>query len=289
MNNRIQRTIGLGMIAISGAALAMSLPTMISRIRAHTAAVEIPLWQGETFRQTRFEHKGKAFALTTEDLPADDPRPGAEVVVRWGDDEARLLTQGLDDPRLPGLLRHRNWLQIIAFPRAEDAVTPEEAYDAATGRVSDTDAWKIVVVARRPTTVRDPDEWKAVRAKDWKQWSYTFLELGDAGIIRSDAIYSELDEAGWRHFAAAIVTPGVFKDASSTMSVMNYPNYKGVHGVIDQMGWTWAAVGVEAMVFVIGGLLVLLSLGSKEHVEKVIAAHDRTHASNSPFPASHRN
>lgn len=272
MNNKPQRIIGLTILGISSIALAISVPTMISRIRAHSAQAPTPQWQGETFGMTEFSHKGKPFTLSTNDFPEDDPRPGAEVVVRWGDEEVSLFTQGIDDPRLPGLDRHRHWLQIIAFSQTDDLESPEAAISATSERLSDTDAWKIVVAARRPTTVRDPDEWKNVRAKDWKEWSYTFLELTDSGIARTDEIYNQLDETSWQYFAAAIVTPGVFKDASKAMSVMNYPNYKGVNSVIDEMGWTWAGVGVEAMLFVIGGLMVLLSFGSKEHVDRVIGA-----------------
>jgi len=284
MDNRKQRKIGLVLVGISAAALALSLPPMIQRIRAHSATVTPPLWQGETFGQTTFEHRGRAFTLETIDPPTGDSIAGAEVVVRWGDDETMLLTQCLDDPRLPGLDRHRTWLQIIAFSQADELASPELAFEATPESVSDTDAWRIVVVARRPTTHRDPDEWKDVRAKDWKQWSYTFIELADTGLVRTDRIYADLDEDSWEYFAAGIVTPGVFKDASRSLSVLNYPNYKGVHDVIDEMGWTWAAVGVESMSFVIGGLMVLLSFGSKGHVDRVIAAHDRAHAE-SPDPA----
>lgn len=282
MNNKAQRKIGLIVLGISTVALAVSVPPMISRIRAHSASIEPPTWQGETFDQTEFDHRGRAFSLTTRDLPAGDDRPGAEVVVRWGDQQETVLTQGLDDPRLPGMDRHRNWMQIIAFSRADDLATPEDAIAANPEGISDTDPWRIVVVARRPTTVRDPDEWKAVRSKDWKQWSYTFIELGDTSLERTDEVYANLDEQGWRYFAAGIVTPGVFRDASKAMSVMNYPNYKGVHDVIDEMGWTWAGVGVEAMGFVIGGLMILLSFGSKEHVDRVIAASEKNSA---PDPA----
>lgn len=272
MRSKPQRQIGLALLGVSAVALAVSLPPMIARIRAHSASIEPPLWQGETFGQTAFDHLGKPFTLTTIDSAEDDPGSGAEVVIRWGDEETRLLTQGLDDPRLPGMDRHRSWMQIIAFAQTPETASPVEAYEGASGKISDTDAWRIVVVARRPTTVRDPDEWKEVRSKDWKQWVYTFVELGDTGLERTDEVYANLDEDGWRFFAASIVTPGVFKDASKSMSVMNYPNYKGVHDVIDEMGWTWAAVGVESMVFVIGGLMVLLSFGSKGHVDRVIGA-----------------
>jgi hypothetical protein len=281
MNNKAQRKIGLLLLGVSTAAIAISVPPMVTRIRAHTASLTPPLWQGETFGQTGFEHLGNPFSITTVELAPGDDRPGAEVVIRYGEDETRLLTQGLDDPRLPGLDRHRYWLQIIAFSQASDLASPEEAILANPGGVSDTDAWRIVVVARRPTTVRDPDEWKAVRAKDWKQWSYTFIELTETGLVRTDELYTDLDGSSWQFFAASIVTPGVFKDASRALSVLNYPNYQGVHGVIDEMGWTWAAVGVEAMVFVLGGLMALLSFGSKGHVDRAIAAH-----AGAPPPAS---
>ncbi|MCB9837773.1 MAG: hypothetical protein H6813_00400 [Phycisphaeraceae bacterium] len=285
MQSKTQRMIGVALVAISTIALALSVPPMIQRIRAHSASVAPPLWQGEIFGQTEFEHLGRPFSLTTVELPQGDPRPGAEVVIRWGDEETTLLTQGLDDPRLPGLDRHRDWLRIVAFPESAEIGSPEAAYEAAKALRSDTDAWRIVIVARRPTTQRDPDEWKAVRAKDWRQWTYTFIELGDAGLSRTDRIYADLDEAGWEYFAAGIVTPGVFRDASNALSVMNYPNYKGVHDVIDEMGWTWAAVGVEAMVLVLGGLMILLSLGSKGHVDRVLAAHDHRAAGDNPSPA----
>jgi|GEM_PF-1405763 len=290
MNSKTQRKVGLVMIGVATLALALSVPTMVARIRQYTETAQTPRWQGETFGLTEFDHLGKPFSLTTEELPPGDQRPGAEVVVRWGDQEERLLTQALDDPRLPGLERHRYWLQIIAFSQTSDLASPEDDFDATPERLSDTDAWRIVVVARRPTTVRDPDEWKAVRAKDWKDWVYTFIELTDHGIVRSDVLYKDLDESDWRFFAASIVTPGVFKDSSRTMSVLNYPNYKGVHGVIEEMGWTWAAVGVEAMVFVLGCLFLGISFGSKKHVDRVIAHHDhhdhhdRTSPSDSPQP-----
>jgi hypothetical protein len=281
MDNKRQRKLGLLLLGASAIVLAISVPPMISRIRAHSAAAPTPLWQGETFGQAEFDHKGKAFTLTTEEFPDGDTHPGAIAVARWGEEETRLFSQGLDDPRLPGLDRHRHWLQIIAFPRTDNLASPEESFTGAIESESKTDGWDIVVVTRRPTTVRDPDEWKAVRSKDWKEWTYTFLELTDSGIVRSDRIYNEMDETGWRYFAASIVTPGVFKDSSRTLSVINYPNYKGVYGVIDQMGWTWSTVGVAAMTFVIGGLMIILSFGSKKHVDRVLASRERTPASDS--------
>ena len=82
------------------------------RIRAHAATIEPPRWQAEVFNRAQFDHRGKPFSLTTEDTPE-----GAQVTVRWGDDQESLYTQGLDDPRLPGLARHMNWLKIIALSK----------------------------------------------------------------------------------------------------------------------------------------------------------------------------
>jgi len=278
MERKAQRKIGLALMTLSVVALAFAVPEMVQRIRAHAADAEPPRWQAEVFNRAEFTHRGRDFSLTTEKTP-DGPR----VLVRYGEERESLYTQGLDDDRLPGLARHLNWLKIIALSRSDALASPEAAIEEQLAQGPDaselTDAWRVAVVARRPTTLRDPDEWKAVKAKDWKEWTYTFLELTDDGVERADIVYTDLEPDGWRRFAAGIVTPGVHKDDARRLSVLSYPNYEGVNSVIGAMGWTWAGVGVGAMVFVIGAVFLLLSFGSKQHVERVIREREGSTAS----------
>lgn len=196
--------------------------------------------------ETEFTLRGLSFRLDTVETPS--PR----VEIHWADTSTTLPITGRDNPALPGLMRHMDWLRVMMIV---DGVT---SLDGITERIRAGEIpSRFLVVVRSVAPGLDPDSWGAAKYKDYV---YTYLELEtDGTITRSERTYREiaLDTRSWRHVAAMHVTGGLNTPSSRGTSPISYPNYAGVKQAMDAMGWTWPVFGVGAFGFLAGLILLM--------------------------------
>ena len=245
MTRTAQRNTGLLTLIVAAAALALALVEMTSRIDGAVADDEnSPRWATRRIADQSFAYRGAPVTLT----PAHNADAAPIVSVRWGDAEAALPVTGREDPRLPQLLRHDDWLRVFEVRAVTDRPDP------AASETAPDDHRKLVAVARAPAPGYDPETWGRVRQKDW---TYTFLEFLPRGAIEQTAMpRSALPPGSWQEVAALQITPGVRRSAALkfTQSMM-HPGKAPEEDSFSSLGWTWTVAGLSVMGLVVGAML----------------------------------
>jgi hypothetical protein len=258
------------LLSVSALVLLVAMPRFIDRLHAHQAAAVEPGWEGRRVYVDALEFLGRPVSLRTLEADPAQGRAHAQVEVQWGGQTAALDSHGQDDPRLPGMARHESWL---AFMQLTLAGAPEGGVDPPpAGSAPGAPLTRLVVVARGPAEGLNPTTWGAASYRDWV---YTFAELTpDGGVEVTRSKLRDLDQASWRYFVASVVTPGLYRDASRTMSTMSYPNFRGVRGTLGALGWTFPAMSFASMGFVIGLVVLIGSWASRQRMERLVARRE---------------
>jgi hypothetical protein len=249
--------IGAVLLAASVGGLAASIPTMARRLSHRGLAV---VWFADPVAEERFKFAGEEVEIRTVEAAGDGAgaRPTLEVVWR-GETSSFEIEEGVrDEPRLPGLLRHDDWLRVLVM--AEGARSGEEVN---AGIAAGTIRPRLIVAMRRPAEGYDPGSWGTVRRREWR---YRFLELlppsasPETATRLHEHTYAELDRLSdpaaqrdpalrdevWKYSAMQHVTPGTLFRARN----------RPVEDAMQAMGWTWPVAGVSVIGAVAGLILV---------------------------------
>lgn len=236
------RLLGGALIVAGVATLAVSAPELVQRIRAQATDAPRTQWAGRTVSDDSFNYRGQPVTLETT---RDDAGP--VVSVRWGAAAESMPVTGLDDPRLPKLLRHKDWLRVLELTPVTGGQSPDAALAGGAESI-------LVIVGRAPAAGYDPATWGAVLDGEWR---YTFLKLSaSGGIERSEAPAADLTPDTWQAAAAFAVNPELTRSASvsATMRTL-HPGKAPARDSFSGLGWTWSASGLAVMGIVVGGML----------------------------------
>lgn len=253
------RHAGFLLVALALIGLIVSIPAMAQRLANRGGGV---VWFHDPIPAQDFTFLGAPASVHTVDPPLGvDQRP--TLVVTWrGETTSVEIEKGIyDDPRLPGLLRHDDWLRILVM--AEGARSREELdRKIAEGSVQP----RLVIAMRFPAENYDPGSWGSVRRREWR---YRFLELlpesrspekktewfegtyadldklGDPAYVRSSGRESEV----WKYAAMQHVTPTLLFRSKN----------KSIDDAMRAMGWTWPLAGVSIMALVVGALIIAVA------------------------------
>lgn len=249
----VLRLIGGALVVAGVATLAVAAPEMVQRVRAHTTSAPTVQWAARVLADDAFNYRGDPVTIeTTRD------EGGPVVAVSWRGATEILPVTGLDETRLPRLLRHKEWLRVLEMaPVSGDQSAPEAL---AAGAES-----SLVVVGRAPAEGYDPATWGKVIDK---QWRYSFLRLTESGAIeRSAGTADEIAPDTWQAAAAFAVSPELAKSSAvaTTMRTL-HPGKAPANDSFGKLGWTWTAAGLAIMGIVVGGMLFAGSfLGRSGH------------------------
>ncbi len=251
---------GIILIALSVIGLVISIPAMAGRLSHRTTSV---VWFHDPIPVEEFEFLGSPASVLTIDPPKDAAGTRPRLEIRWRNETSEVeIEDGIrDDPRLPGMLRHDDWLRILVM--AEGAGSQLELDQ---GIAQGTIQPRLIIAMRLPAKDYDPGSWGAVRRKEWR---YRFLEL--LPEARSPAktcewfegTYAELDKLGdptfikasgrqseaWKYAAMQHVTP----------SLLFRSKNRSINDAMLSMGWTWPVAGVAIMGLVVGFLVFAVS------------------------------
>jgi hypothetical protein len=174
----------------------------------------------------------------------DETTPGQgagdqTVVVRYGDRELRVpATIVPASPRLPDLVRHRDWLQVFRFAERGHASIHEFESGIRTGHIRD----RLAMVVRIPPPGNDRPAPGEVFRKDW---SFDLYELRpDGGFDHERLAFpkgrrtqpGELVEGTWEFYAAML-----------TMPTLGKPSPKFTGDSLPAMGWTLPVAGFSGL------------------------------------------
>lgn len=259
------RIIGIVLCLASIIGLVVSIPAMADRLSHRTTSV---VWFHDPIPSPEFEFLGQPASLVTIDPPKDAAGGDrTRMEVHWrGEVHGFEIEEGTrDDPRLPGLLRHDDWLRILVM--AEGAKSSEELDKGIADGTIDP---RLIIAMRLPAKDYDPGSWGSVRRREWR---YRFLELlpesrspGKA-FEMFEGTYGDLDKLGdptflrasgrqseaWKHAAMQHVTPPVLYRSKS----------RSVEDAMASMGWTWPVAGLSVMGLVVGTVLLAVSGASR--------------------------
>jgi len=243
-------------LAIIG--LAVSIPAMARRLTGRNTGV---VWFDEPVTAPEFMFAGKPVAVRTIEASGSEP---ARVEIDWrGQARAFPLEPGThDDPRLPGLLRHEDWMSVLLF--AQGAST-EEALQRGLADGSITP--RLVVGMRLPAPGVDPETWGKSRKRDWR---YRFVELhldgpDEDAISVTESTFGELDNLGdpdwrrdqgleseaWKYSVMMRITPATLFRVSS--------RERPVRSALEAMGWTWPVAGGSFAMLTVGAVMIGLA------------------------------
>lgn len=244
MSPMLLRLFGGALVVGAVATLSVAAPEMVSRLRERRDQSPLVRWATKPVADEAFSYRGDPVRVAT--TLGDS---GGSVDVVWRGHTERLPITGRDDPRLPGLLRHNDWLRVLEIVQVRGLQTPESAL--ASG---DSES-RLVVVARAPAPGYDPDTWGQVREKEW---SYTFVELLPDGTMRRSSMpLGEIEPRTWQDAVALQVTPELQRNAALqlTSTTLHPGRREGVDESFRALGWTWTAAGLAVLAGVVGAAM----------------------------------
>lgn len=285
MSPRRLKSFGILLLAASLLGLAVSIPVMAQRLSNRPDLKNRPLvWFGEPIYNESFTYRGEPVRVET--VTTDNGGKALDqpvVVVHWRGQQAKFEVvggtegaagnsvegAGRDDPRLPELLRHEDWLKIMPMAIAHASSNAEVDAQIAEGKV----APRLIAAARYPAEGYNAGSWGLVRRRDWQYRFAEFLTDGPAesSIRTSESTYAELERAVapgpydkplaltdeqmteklWQHGAMLQVTPTTLYRARD----------KQVQQGLHAMGWTWPVAGASFLALVAGlGLIAISTL-----------------------------
>jgi hypothetical protein len=153
---------------------AFSLFSLAQHIHDYNSKSERTPYVFKSVGDRTFTFAGRPVSLVDEDKEGQ-----SVVVLRYGEKELRLVASiAPQDARLPGLVRHSDWLRVLRF--AEFKGDSKEAFKEHLDQGND----RLVVLTRRPLTAPDPrtgDVWR-------RDWVFDFHELLPSGEIQTRAL-----------------------------------------------------------------------------------------------------
>lgn len=255
--NRL-RLIGLLLTLASTIGLIASIPAMADRLSHRDLGV---VWFNEPITDPEFRFHGEQVRILT--LAGDEAGAQGRLEIHWRDETRSFeIEEGMrDDPRLPGLLRHDDWLRVLVM--AQGARSEQEL---TAGLADGTIHARLIVVMRLPAAGFDPGSWGSVRRKEWR---YRFVELlprevsPDRAFDLMESTYAELDPLGdpkylkqsgraheaWKYAAMQQVTPATLIRSKS----------RPIDDAMQAMGWTWTVAGLSVMGLVVGVVMMAIS------------------------------
>ncbi|HBS28336.1 MAG TPA: hypothetical protein DEB06_02545 [Phycisphaerales bacterium] len=261
------RTIGIACVALALVGLAVSIPAMARRLSQRAITV---VWFDEPVTTPEFAFKGLPVVVRTR-------APGAgnlgAVEIDWRGTTSRFeIDPGVkDDPRLPGLLRHEDWLSVLLFAqgaRSEDELKRALADGSITPR--------LVVGMRLPAPGVDPETWGQARKRDWR---YRFVELLPDGPVEesvrvAEGTFGELDNLGdpdwrraegreeeaWKYSVMMRMTPSTLFRVSA--------RERPVQSALAAMGWTWPVAGSSFALLTVGAVLFSLAGVGRDRLDE---------------------
>lgn len=248
------------LIVAAMAGLCVAIPAMAKRLSNRGVAV---VWFADPIADETFKFAGEPVEILTIDPLAEKPDQPASLGISWrGEQHLYEIEPGLrEDARLPGLLRHDDWLRVLVM--AEGARSDA---DVNAGIEAGTIRPRLIIAMRRPAEGYDPGSWGSVRRREWR---YRFVELLPASSsperasVVFDHTYAELDRLGnpvaqrdpanqgevWKYYAMQHVTP----------STLFRSRNKPVEDAMQAMGWTWPAAGISIIGLVVGLVMFTVS------------------------------
>lgn len=277
------RLIAVMLIVLSLAGLGVSVTMMASRLGKRDNHL---VFFGKPIADSEFGYRGEHVSIVTVDAPVEaGGGRGTQrtLEIRWrGGVYSTPIVDGMrEDDRLPGLLRHSEWLRVLTY--AEGARTDAEiaaAVDAGTITPH------LIVAMRSPPEGFDAGSWGSVRRREWV---YQFVELlpppplspGEARAVSSPepfkvtrGTYAEIEKLGepgyrraegreadyWQYAAMEQVTPAtLFRSKNRNMN-----------DAMASMGWTWPAAGTSIMGLIAGIGVLILGGGAKRAEDSAV-------------------
>ena len=164
----------------------------------------------------------------------DDSNPGARrVVVRYADQELRLIPSLPSNDLLPGLVAHADWLRVQRFIPVSGLSADQVMQRWASGEITE----RLVIVTRHGRPGADPATWGAVWRRDWE---FDFYELLPDATIRHERLGfptaratqapkpGELRQNTWQFQAALALMPPIGRSG---------PAYNFSQDAIEHSGW----------------------------------------------------
>jgi len=231
------RTIALALTLVMFGVFVLSVVFMALRAADFYRTQGRPLYTFKSIGSREFTFAGHPVSLT------DEPEPGGRgevLVIRYGDQVLRVLPGvAPNDPQMPGLSRHADWLRVFRF--AERGRTNQEEFAQKLEHGED----RLAIVARRPVDGPDPRT-GIVGRRDWK---FEFYELLPDGTIHSDVLLypknrpgrtpkpGQIQENTWQFDAAMMLMPAFGR-----------PNRSFTTDALHEMGWTLPAAAFSGLV-----------------------------------------
>ncbi len=243
------------------AVLLASVGVMARKAAAFNRSGERTLWMLRPITERAFVYADKEVRI--EDIASGDG--GEAVKVNYGGDELTIpATIPPADRRLPGLARHKDWMQVLRF--ADRGRYTSEEFEAmlASGAIRD----RLTIVVRRPLA-DDP----RTLGQGWKkQWEFDFYEFRPEGGFSTETwAYPSgrtqdkikegmLEEGTWQYSAALTVMPKTRK-----------PNPRFTNDALHALDWTLPAAAFSGLGLFVA-LLVLFAPSRKQWVPGSSAA-----------------
>jgi len=203
-----------------------------------------------TPRTTYFfqDMKGRELMFAGRKIEFIDEKPGEAgwtLLVKYDGEELRLPVTVPNNPKLPGLAAHADWLSVQRFVGGQNVTAGELADKMRTGELKD----RLVVVTRTPMPGAERGAWADVWRKDW---SFDFYEFQEDGTISRERWKwptggpskapkeGELQPDSWQLQAACSVMP-----------LARRPNIKFTSDGLDAMGRTLPIAAWSIMALVV--------------------------------------
>lgn len=275
------KTLGLVLIALGLVAMLVAVPRMVARMEARDPGDLT--WFLDPITTQSFDYRGIPVRVAVDEpegyreqeLPIEAallPREErAAARIEWRGEQYEILIEGLDDPRLPELLRFDDWMRVLVM-----AIGPRTREDLINGLESGDVQPRLVVATRLPPADYDPKSWGLVRRAEWR---YKFVELlADGQAPASDAstvidgvfgvaegTYREIDDLGsptiraergregdhWMYAAMLQITP--------TSLYRSTGRNRPIQDSFGALGWTWTITLAGGLAIVVGVTLLLAS------------------------------
>lgn len=254
------RTTALLIALASIAGVAAGTWSMARRVAAFNAVSTRELYVFMPVDARRFTYAGREVSLIDE----QDQQGRDWVVLRYGDDEARLLASIPPRPAgLPGLLRHEDWLRVLRFAPRRGVPFDELQQRIEAGEVAD----RLVIVTRHPRPGADASTYGEVARSDW---AFEFRELLPEGGIGHQRLrfpetrrslrrrQSQAERAGrdtperredelvhgtWQFEAALMTMPAGWLSAPGGGEAP--PTFEG--DAVRALGWTLPVTGISGV------------------------------------------
>lgn len=163
------RVIAWSAAGLSLVVLLVSGVGMARRISAFHRREPPRVWAFQPVGERAFGYAGRSVSLVDE-----RDAQGDWLVVRYGDEEARLRVTIPGNPNLPGLLPHNDWMRVLRFAESSGVSIGQLQERIAAGQERD----RLVIVTRTPMPGSDPETYGAVNKKGWTFDFYEFLPEG---------------------------------------------------------------------------------------------------------------